>query len=77
MRPNKHGNSVTIFKLYTSAQLDCKINVLRGFVPTSQAKVDYLNLVTELPCLLVLTVSELTYWSFITEVMHVSIVLIV
>ena len=33
--PNKHGNSVTIFNLSASAQLGCKINVLRGCVPLS------------------------------------------
>ena len=27
--PNKHGNSVTTFNLFTSAQLDCKINIFR------------------------------------------------
>ena len=46
-------------------QLDYKINALRGFVPASQAKVDYLKIVAELPCLLGLTVSKLTYWSSI------------
>ena len=48
--PNKHGNSVTIFNLPTSAQLGCKINVLRDCVPASQAEVDYFNIVTEFPC---------------------------
>ena len=38
--PNKHGNLVTIFKLSTSAQLGCKVNVLKGCVPASQAEVD-------------------------------------
>ena len=38
--PNKHGNSVTIFNLSTFAQLGCKINLLRGCVPASQAEVD-------------------------------------
>ena len=37
--PNKPGNSVTIFHLSTSAQLCCKINVLRGCVPATQAEV--------------------------------------
>ena len=51
--PNKHGNSMTIFNLSTSAQLGCKVNVLRGCVPANQAEVDYkFNIVTELPCLL-------------------------
>ena len=38
--PNKHGNSVTIIKLPTSAQLGCKINVLRGCLPANYAEVD-------------------------------------
>ena len=38
--PNKHGNSVTIFNVSTSAQLSSKLNVLRGCVPTNQAEVD-------------------------------------
>ena len=33
--PNKNGNLVTIFNLSTSAQLGCRINVLRGCVPAS------------------------------------------
>ena len=47
--PNKHGNS-------TSAQLDSKINKLRGCVSASQTEVDKFNIVTEFPCLLGLTV---------------------
>ena len=38
--PDKHGNSVTIFNLSTSVQLGCKLNVLRGCVPASQAEVN-------------------------------------
>ena len=38
--PNKHVNLVKIFNLSTSAQLDSKVNVLRGCVPASQAEVD-------------------------------------
>ena len=38
--PNKHGNSVTIYNLSTSAQIDCKINVWSGCVSASQAEVD-------------------------------------
>ena len=34
--PNKHGNSVTIFNLSTSAQLGSKINVWTVCVPASQ-----------------------------------------
>ena len=52
LSPNKHGNSVTVFNLSTSAQLGCKINVLRGCVPANQAEVDTFNIVTEFPCLL-------------------------
>ena len=47
--PNKHGNSVIIFNLSTSAQQDWKINVLRGCVSASQVEVDYLfNLLTDI-----------------------------
>ena len=51
----KHWNSVTIFKLSNSVQLGCKINLLIGCVPASQAEVDLLNIITELSCLLGLT----------------------
>ena len=51
MSPNKHGNSVTIFNLSTSTHQGCKVNVLRGCMPASQAEVDSFN-ITEFPCLL-------------------------
>ena len=54
--PNKHGNSVTIFPLSTSAQLGCKVNVWRGCVPVSQVEADKFDIVTEFPCLLGLNV---------------------
>ena len=52
MGPSKHGSSVTIFDLSTSAQIGDKINVWRGCVSASQAEVDYFGIVTEFPCLL-------------------------
>ena len=55
--PHKHRNSLTIFKMSTSAQLGCKRKVLRGCVSASQAEVDKFNIVTEFPCLLGHTVS--------------------
>ena len=36
--PNKHGNSMTILNLSTSAQLSCKLNVLWGCVPATRRR---------------------------------------
>ena len=72
--PNKHGNSVTIFILSTSAQLGCKIKVWRGCVPANQAQVDQFDIVTVFPCLLGHTVlSDFMYVYFICWLLNLVI----
>ena len=56
MCPNKHGNSLTILNLSTSAWLSGTHFLNTFILQPSWAEVDQLNIVTEFPCLLGLTV---------------------
>ena len=54
--PNKHGNSVTILNLSTSAWIGSTQPLITFILQPSWAEVDDLNIVTEFPCFLGLTV---------------------
>ena len=41
-----------ILLVYTSVQLGCNINALRGCVAVSSGKIDWIDVVSEFPCLL-------------------------
>ena len=56
MCPNKHGNSVTILNYSTSAWLAGTQPLHTFILQPSWAEVDKLNIVTEFPCVLGLTV---------------------
>ena len=59
--PNKHGNSVTMLNLSTSACLACTQPLNTFILQTSWTEVDKLNIVIEFLCLLGLTVVLYNY----------------